>query len=115
MEAAAAVAPELVGEHRPESIARYNAWVASPQAPFFTDLDWQVLVGLVLLYDLYYKTPAANLHAEIRTTEAKLGATVSDRDRLGWTIKPPAGDAPADVPKGSRSKPDPRTKKGAGA
>lgn len=110
MEAATPDVPELVGDYVPATVAWWGAWLGSPQVAFFAATDWQTLLRLAPLVDAYHRKPAANLAAEIRQTEAKLGGTVSDRDRLGWKISPPS-DEPLAAPKGSRSRPDPRKKK----
>ena len=107
MEAAAPVVPELVGDYLPATVAWWGAWLGSPQVAFFAATDWQTLLRLAPLVDVYHRKPEANLAAEIRQTEAKLGGTVSDRDRLGWKISPPS-EEPSAVPRGSRSRPDPR-------
>jgi len=110
MEAVAPGVPELpVDDPHPLTVVRWDAWVASPQAAFFAATDWQTLIGLSFVWDLFYKAPDSKLHSEIRQMEAKLGATASDRDRLGWKIEPPepVSAAPA---RGSRSRPDPRAK-----
>ena len=109
MEAAAPGVPELVGDYLPQTVAWWSAWASAPQTVFFSATDWQTLLRLVPLVDLFFTAPTAQLASEIRQTEAKLGATASDRDRLGWKIEPPepVSAAPA---RGSRSRPDPRAK-----
>lgn len=106
------VIPALVGEHRPETFAWWDTWVDSPQAVFLSATDWQTLVRLVPLQDQFFEKPTAQLASEIRQTEAKLGATAADRDRLGWKIEEPVEPKPdgegETVPKGSRSRTDPR-------
>lgn len=111
MEAAAPDVPGLVGDYTPQTVAWWEAWLDSPQKDFFAATDWQTLLRLAPLVDAYHRKPAANLAAEIRQTEAKLGGTVSDRDRLGWKILPPPDKPPDDGARGSRSRPDPRKKK----
>lgn len=101
--------PDLVGEYDVATVAWWDAWVDSPQAHLFTATDWQTLLRLAPLVKLYQSKPTPQLASEIRQTEAKLGATVADRDRLGWKINAP--DAPGkegDEPSGSRDRPDPR-------
>ncbi len=103
--------PELVGTYLPQTWAWWDTWINSPQVEFLSATDWQTLLRLVPLVDAYFMAPTAQLASEIRQTEAKLGATASDRDRLGWRIEPPkpdAGDGAGERPRGSRSRPDPR-------
>lgn len=102
--------PKLTGEHHPNTFAWWDSWVDSPQAVFLAATDWQTLLRLVPLQDIFWEKPTAQLAAEIRQTEAKLGATASDRDRLGWKTDPPppAPEPGAAEPQGSRSRPDPR-------
>jgi hypothetical protein len=52
---------------------------------------------LVPLVEKFYAEPTASLHAEIRLTEARLGATVADRMGLRWRIGS-RGDVPAGEP-----------------
>jgi hypothetical protein len=112
MTAEAPAVPDLVGEFSFQTLAWWDAWIASPQTEFFAATDWQTLLRLAPLVEMYFKEPKPQLAAEIRQTEAKLGATASDRDRLGWKITPPAA-APADgaEPEGARDRPDPRRAK----
>jgi len=99
--------PDLVGEFGFQTIAWWDAWVGSPQVEFFAATDWQTLLRLAPLVEMYFKEPKAQLAAEIRQTEAKLGATAADRDRLGWKITPPVEPEPGDEA-GARDRPDPR-------
>lgn len=94
----------------PQTLAWWDAWVSSPQADYLAGTDWQTLLRLAPLVDAFFVEPTAQRAAEIRQTEAKLGGTVSDRDRLGWKISPPP-EPPADGARGSRSRPDPRKPK----
>lgn len=110
MEAETPAVPELDGEFLPQTLAWWSAWVDGPQAEFFAATDWQTLLRLAPLVNLFYTSPSPQLAAEIRQTEAKLGGTAADRDRLGWKIEPPA--LPSDASeKGARSRPDPRKPK----
>jgi hypothetical protein len=115
LEAAAPRVPELASSFPsivflPQTVAWWAAWVESPQAAFFAGTDWQTLLRLAPLVDAFFTAPAAQLASEIRQTEAKLGATASDRDRLGWRIEPPAPEGEPAPTRGSRSRPDPRSK-----
>lgn len=103
--------PALVGEHRAETYKWWDTWVDSPQATFLSATDWQTLVRLVPIVDLYFEKPTSQLAAEIRQTEAKLGATAQDRDRLGWKIEPETAADEKPAASGSRGRPDPRTAK----
>lgn len=95
----------------PQTLAWWDAWLTSPQAAFFAATDWQTLLRLAPLVDAFFAEPKAQAAAEIRQTEAKLGGTAADRDRLGWKIDPPPDpDDGEKRPEGSRSRPDPRRK-----
>lgn len=76
----------------------YDGWARSPQASGFGGTDWARLHMLAPLVDAYWRQPRANLLTEIRLNEAKLGATVEDRQRLRWKLPGPdlsAEKAPA--------------------
>ena len=111
MTAAAPTVPELAEsfpeiEFRPQTVAWWEAWCASPQTEFFAATDWQTLLRLAPLVDGFFVKPSAQAAAEIRQTEAKLGGTAADRDRLGWKIESPEEPKQA---RGSRVlRPDPR-------
>ena len=102
--------PELDrGAYSARTLAWWDAWLESPQTVFFAATDWQTLLRLAPLVEAFFADPKAQLAAEIRQTEAKLGATAADRDRLGWKITPPpAPVGPGDEVAGSRDRPDPR-------
>jgi len=91
----------------------FETWRRSPQASQFSKTDWQRLIMLAPLIDLYFRAPTKELFAEIRKTEADLGATVADRQRLRWVIPagtvsaPPTEEPTAPKPR-TRRKPDPR-------
>lgn len=94
----------------------YQTWIETPQSSVFTSSEWQCLHMLAPLVGLYDSKPSASLHAEIRVSEAKLGATREDRIRLGWFIEgegspqpdDEADEAPAVLTGSSRDRPDPR-------
>lgn len=107
--------PELPdGEHHPLTVEWWGNWNEddAPQVAYFTATDWFRLKMLVPLYDAYWLKPTPQALAEIRQNETRLGATIADRLRLGWTITPPKdGEGGEDEnPQGSRSRPDPRRK-----
>jgi hypothetical protein len=87
--------PDLPDDYRPETVAWWQTWIDSSQAEFFADTDWQTLRRCAALVDMFYTAPTAQLAAEVRQIESKLGATQADRDRLGWTTEPPAEPAVA--------------------
>lgn len=89
----------------PQTKAWWDSWLASPQTAAFTPTDWQTLVRCAFLVDSFYLGPTAQLAAEIRQVESKLGATVADRDRLGWKVDRPAADEPEPEPKATRADP----------
>lgn len=103
---------ELMGDYSAETIAWWNAWVASPQASRFSSTDWLRLRMLAPLVEAYFKAPTTALMAEIRQNESKLGATAADRARLGWKTEERPADEP-DTPEAtsSRRRPDPRSTK----
>jgi hypothetical protein len=107
---AAVEVPKLTGDYLQQTWDWWDTWVDSPQATFLAATDWQTLLRLVPIVDMFFTAPTAQLASEIRQTEAKLGATASDRDRLGWRIEPPAPESAPESARGSRSRPDPRTK-----
>lgn len=107
LEAATPTVPELPDGYSDETRAWWESWLASPQTSFFAATDWQTLLRCAKLVDLFNAKPTAQLAAEIRQIESKLGGTAADRDRLGWKIDPPAEDAQP-APAGARSRPDPR-------
>lgn len=87
----------------------YSVWLDTPQSSVFTPSEWQVLHMLAPIVELYHAKPSAALHAEIRVSEAKLGATREDRLRLGWYI---AGEAePLDESDEALLKPSSRTRR----
>lgn len=106
--AAHATAPALPEDTGPQARAWWAAFVGSPHAELYSGTDWQALLRGVVLVDLFYEKPSAQLAAEIRAIESKVGATVADRDRLGWKIEEPVVEQPADAPTPSRERPDPR-------
>jgi hypothetical protein len=113
MTAPKAAPPDLVGEYDMQTIAWWDAWVSSPQSEHFAATDWQTLLRLAPLMKMYFEKPTPQLAAEIRQTEAKLGATAADRDRLGWKISPPPEPGADDEADGARERNDPR--RGGGA
>ncbi|MCD0450779.1 hypothetical protein LO762_16500 [Actinocorallia sp. API 0066] len=81
------------------TLAWWNTWCAAPQAALFTATDWQRLVMLAPLVDQYWSKPSTKLMAEIRLSEASLGATHLDRLRARITIERPE-PAPEAAPAG---------------
>lgn len=55
----------------------------------FTVTDWQRLAMLAELVEAFFSSPSAALMAEIRLNEERLGATPTDRLRLGYRTDPP--------------------------
>lgn len=105
------IVPELpVACVHPDTLEWWQAWVDSPQAAAFAATDWQALRRCAVLVELFNAKPTAQLAAEIRQIEAKIGATVADRDRLGMKFDPPRDGAEDASPGGgsSRRRPDPR-------
>jgi hypothetical protein len=75
--------------------AWYYLWARSPQAAGFGETDWARLATLAPVVDAYWRevrkdapstTVMVRLLGEIRRDEAKLGATVEDRQRLRWRL-----------------------------
>ncbi|HEV2069475.1 MAG TPA: hypothetical protein VGR26_06755 [Acidimicrobiales bacterium] len=67
----------------------YDTWARSPQASAFAGTDWGRLHMVAALVDAYWREPKASLMSEIRLNEAKLGATIEDRQRLRWKLPGP--------------------------
>lgn len=101
--------PELPDELRAEAHAWFDALANSPwSALYYTETDWQTILRGAYLVHAFYESPSSQLAAEIRAIEAKVGATVADRDRLGWKVQEPPAPPEGDVPTPSRDRPDPR-------
>ena len=66
--------------------AWYRTWSTSPQAARFLATDWQRLGMLAALVERYFEAPTPALMAEVRISEASLGATEADRLRLRWDV-----------------------------
>jgi hypothetical protein len=113
MTAASPEAPELVGEYSDKTRAWWASWLSAPQTKFFASTDWQTLLRCADLVEMFNVKPSAQVAAEIRQIESKLGGTAADRDRLGWKIEAPEPEGEKPAVGGSRSRPDPR--KGGGA
>jgi hypothetical protein len=114
MTAAPPEAPELVGEYSEKTRAWWASWLSAPQTVYFASTDWQTLLRCADLVEMFNVKPSAQVAAEIRQIESKLGGTAADRDRLGWKIEPPPESTEGSMSGGgSRSRPDPR--KGGGA
>lgn len=109
LQAAKPTPPVLAGDYLPQTRDWWQAWLDAPQVTYFAATDWQTLSRLAPLVDAYFTKPSAQLAAEIRQTEAKLGATAADRDRLGWKIDEPDEPESDDRPASSRARKDPRT------
>lgn len=93
-------APTLpnAGTFSAETRAWYATWRKSPQASMFAATDWQTLHRLAYLVDEFFREPNVAKHSEIRNTEAKLGATVQDRQTLRWRIGSRGAGAPPKSP-----------------
>ncbi len=81
----------------------YDGWATSPQASGFGGTDWTRLHMLAALVDAYWREPRASLMSEIRLNEAKLDATIEDRQRLRWKLPGPEQEA-EEPPKPARPK-----------
>lgn len=66
----------------------YDEWAKSRQAHFFLPSDWRRLRMLAPIVDQYERTGRPGLLTEIDRHEAKLGATIGDRQRLEMTAPP---------------------------
>jgi hypothetical protein len=84
--------------------AWYDLWARSPQAAGFGETDWGALHALAPIVDAYWRelrkgepstSTLTRLHAEKVRTEAKLGATVQDRQRLRWRLPTGTQEQPA--------------------
>lgn len=94
------------GRWLPTTRRWYDTWATSPQAAGFGSTDWSRVQMLASLVDAYWRevakdepssTVMVRLLGEIRLNEAKLGATVEDRNRLRWKL-PEAHDDEPDGP-----------------
>lgn len=76
----------------------------------FIATDWQALLRGAALVEAFDEKPSAQLAAEIRQIEARLGGALADRDRLGMKIEEPKDEAAerADGRVSNRKRPDPR-------
>lgn len=72
----------------------WDNWVNSPQAESFLASDWERLQMLAPLVEAYWDEPRANILAEIRLNEERLGATLRDRQSLRMSIKPDSDETP---------------------
>jgi hypothetical protein len=118
--------PKLPAGHEPETRKWFLTWAKAPQAAKFLVTDWQRLHQLAFVVDELYapKTepiiakltgevvgdkrispPVTAILAEIRQSEAKLGATIYDRASLYMSVKDPevAGAAAAERPASRRN------------
>lgn len=89
---------------------RWRAWATSPQASLFLETDWLVLERLAHLWDAFERGDLG-VAAEIRLTEAKLGATGEDRLRLRWRLaeqKHGEERAQPSAPRRAKRRTDPR-------
>jgi hypothetical protein len=68
----------------------WDTWASSPQAGAFTATDWLRLRMLLPLVEAYFDKPSRAILSELRLNEARLGATVEDRQRMRVKIEQPA-------------------------
>ena len=73
--------PEDVDWH-PRTVAWWQMWRESPQAPTFTETDWSFLLDTALMHHAMWSKGQWTLAAEVRLRVAKFGATPEDRARL---------------------------------
>lgn len=72
------------------SIEYYEEFRRSPQAlKMGTDLDWQSVLDLVFLKDVFYRSPVVKMAAEIRARENQFGITPLARHALKWDAPDP--------------------------
>lgn len=86
-------APQLEGEHKPETAKWWNRWVSAPQATMFTAPAWSRLEMLASLVDELHDpansvTVRKQLLAEIRQNESLLLATPADQLRAKLDLRP---------------------------
>jgi len=72
------------------------------------ETDTDALGRLALLWDAFYREPAASLLAEIRLQESRFGLSPLDRSRLQWEIRRAEEPGPK-APVTKRGGSDPRT------
>ena len=70
----------------------YETWRKSPQAQLFENTDWQRLGMLAFIVERFQLRPAASAMMEIRMSEERLGATVTDRLRARMLVVHPDDD-----------------------
>lgn len=74
----------------PQTVTWWETWRRAPQAQLFEETDWGRLAMLAAIVDAYWNRPSAAALGEIRMSEERLGATVTDRMRARIRIE--AGD-----------------------
>lgn len=101
--------PELPEGLSGETITWWEGWLEQPQSTHFTATDWNSLLRCARLVEMFNSQPTAQLAAEIGRIEAKLGATIADRDRLGMKFEEPSALPLEPInPTPSRQSVDPR-------
>lgn len=77
------------GEWLPHVREWYETWRAAPQAALFEGTDWQRLKALTVVVQQFYRSPSSTALGEIRLSEERWGATVTDRLRARMQIESP--------------------------
>ena len=83
--------PELPDsfEWPPATLAWWQTWRTSAQAPMFTETDWSFLLDTAVLHAEFWLGDRS-VAAELRLRAAKFGATPEDRARLKIEIGEPS-------------------------
>jgi len=67
----------------------------SPMREEYTETDWEALLAVAALYNLWWLSGDPKVHAEFRTAAKDFGLNPLSRRSLQWEIKRVEGAAPA--------------------
>lgn len=70
-----------------QTLAWWDDIWSSPMAPEYHISDIHGLIALALLWDVYWRNPNRETHAEVRLARKDYGQTPLDRRRLQWQIE----------------------------
>lgn len=74
------------GEWSPLTVDWWQSVWASPMATEFLDTDYQELVRVAMLVEMFAREPSRDLAAELRLQAARFGLSPIDRRRLDWEV-----------------------------
>ena len=75
------------GEWSPLTLDWWQSVWASPMATQFLDTDYQELVRVAMLVEMFARDPSRDLAAELRLQAARFGLSPIDRRRLDWEVE----------------------------